>query len=81
MLRKENITFIFLLLDIFFIYISNVFPFPVLPCGNPHFSQCLYEDAPPSTQPLLHFWTGIPLHWGIETQGLLLRLMSIKART
>jgi hypothetical protein len=27
--------FIFLLLDIFFIYISNVFPFPGLPFGNP----------------------------------------------
>ena len=39
----------FSFLDIFFIYISNVFPFPGLPFGRPPFhshSCCLYESAP-----------------------------------
>jgi hypothetical protein len=41
-----------LLLDIFFIYISNVFTFPGLPFGNPlshPLSPCLYKGAPPPT--------------------------------
>jgi hypothetical protein len=45
----------YFLLDIFFIYISNVSPFPGLPFGNPlsHSpSPCLYEGAPPPTHPL-----------------------------
>ena len=37
-------------LDIFFIYISNVFPFPSLPFRNPPpSSPCLYESALPLT--------------------------------
>jgi hypothetical protein len=41
-------------LDIFFTYISNVFPFPGLPFGNPlshPYSPCLYEGAPPPSHP------------------------------
>jgi hypothetical protein len=64
------------LLDIFFIYISNVFPFSDIPLRNPtshHPFPCLYEGA---------FYPGIPLHWGIkhpQAQGLLLPLMTNKA--
>ena len=71
-----------LFLDIFFIYMSNVIPFPGLPSGNPlsHLSSpCLYEGTP---HPLLPSCPGIPLHWGIkhpQAQGLLLPLMSDKA--
>jgi hypothetical protein len=38
-------------LNIFFIYISNVFPFPGLPFGNPlsHPTPCLYDGASPPT--------------------------------
>ena len=70
-------------LDIFFIYISNVFPFPVLLFGNPSShppSLCLYEGAPLPTHPSSR--PGIPLYWGIEhiqAQGPLLPLMSNKA--
>jgi hypothetical protein len=56
-------------LDIFFIYISNVFPFPGLPFRNTlsHLPPpCLYESAPQPTHPLLSILPGIPLHWGIE---------------
>jgi hypothetical protein len=45
-------------LDIFFIYISNVFPFPGLPFRNPlshPSSLCLYEGAPPPP-PILLPW-------------------------
>ena len=38
--------------DMFFIYISNVFPFPGLPSGNPLFhssSPCLYKGVPLTT--------------------------------
>jgi hypothetical protein len=68
-------------LDIFFIYISNVIPFPGLLSRNPKsyfLSLWLYEGAPPPTYPLPPSHTGIPLHWGIEpsqAQGLLLPLM------
>jgi hypothetical protein len=68
------------LLDIFFIYISNVIPFP------PHFPSKSSLSHPPSpcspTHPLLLPCPGIPLHWGIEPsqyQGPLLPLMSHKA--
>jgi hypothetical protein len=46
-------------LDIFFIYISNVFPFPGLPFGKPLTHPpfpCLYEGAPPPTTPILLPW-------------------------
>jgi hypothetical protein len=41
-----DITFSFLLLDIFFIFISNVIPFPVFSSGNPlchPLFPCLYD--------------------------------------
>ena len=64
------------LFDIFFIYISNVIPFPGFPSKNPL--------SPPSspcspTHPLLLPGPGIPLHWGLEPsqdQGPLLPLMT-----
>jgi hypothetical protein len=68
-------------LDIFFIYISNVFPFPDLSFENPP-SPCLYYSAPPPTNSLPSSCPGIPLHLGIEhpqAQGPLLLLMSNKA--
>jgi hypothetical protein len=46
-------------LDIFFIYISNVFPFPGIPFGNPlpyPPYSCLYEDGPSFTTPILPLW-------------------------
>jgi hypothetical protein len=46
------------LLDIFFIYISNVIPFPSFPSENPP------SLAPQPTHS--HSWPGIPLYWGIE---------------
>jgi hypothetical protein len=55
-------------LDIFFIYISNVFPFSGLPFGNPlshPSSPCLNEGVPP-THPLPSSCPGIPLYWGIK---------------
>jgi hypothetical protein len=51
------------LIDLFFIYISNVIPFPGLPSKipiHPH-SRC----SP--THPLLLPCPGIPLHWGIKS--------------
>jgi hypothetical protein len=60
----------FLLLDIFFIYISNVILFPGLPSGNPLFyspppvSMKVLHHSP--THPLLSSCPGIPLYWGIE---------------
>jgi hypothetical protein len=65
-------------LDIFFIYISNVIPFPGLPSGTPNF----ISPPMPLHLPLPSFHPGIPLHWGIEptkAQGPLLPLMSNKA--
>jgi hypothetical protein len=58
-----------LFFDTFFIYPSNVIPFPSflpqkplsrLPC------PCYGEGAPPHAHPLLPPCPGIPLHWGIE---------------
>jgi hypothetical protein len=48
-------------LGIFFIYISNVFPFPGLPFGKPLFHlpfPCLYEGVPPPTPTLAFPDTG-----------------------
>ena len=73
------------LLDILFIYISNVIPFPGLPSRNPlahPSSPCFYEGAPKHTYPLLPPYPGIPLYWGIKpshNQGQLLPVMSDKA--
>jgi hypothetical protein len=55
--------FLSLLLDIFFIYITNVIPFPGFPSKNP-------LSHPPSpclpTHPFPLPCPGIPLHWVIE---------------
>jgi hypothetical protein len=70
--------FSFILLDIFFIYISNVTPFPGFPSGNLLSHPCFYEGVPPISPPC----PGIPLHWVIEPsqdQGTLLLLMPDKA--
>jgi hypothetical protein len=60
------------LLDIFFIYISNVTLFLVYPLKTPyHLALTLLLPGP-----------GIPLHWGIEPlqdQGRLLPLITNKA--
>ena len=67
---RLNVTHFFsFLLDIFFIYIFNIFPFPVLALENPLFhtcSPCLYEGAFSPTHPLLFSLPVIPLHWSIE---------------
>jgi hypothetical protein len=61
--RNWPTTNFFFLLYIFFIYISNVIPFPYFPSENPPI---------PSPLPLLTNLPiplpcpGIPLHWGIE---------------
>jgi hypothetical protein len=74
-----------LFLDIFFIYISNVFPFPGLPFRkllSLPCSPCLYKGAPPPSHPLPSSHPGIPLQGGIKhhhVQGTLLTLMSNKA--
>jgi hypothetical protein len=61
--------FIFLL-NILFIYISNVSPFPDFPFTNPIYyppSPCFYEGAHLPNHTLLATIPGIPLHWGMET--------------
>jgi hypothetical protein len=70
-------------IDILFIYISNVIPFPSfprkLPISSP--SPCFYGSVPPLTYPLLPPQPGIPLHGGIkrsQDQGPLLPLMPDK---
>ena len=84
-ISKSTQSILIFLLDIFFIYISNVFPFPGLPFGNSLSyppSPCFYEGAPWAACPLLSSLPGIPLHWDIEhpqTQGPLLPLMFNKA--
>ena len=67
----------FFLLDIFFIYISNVIPFPGFPSENPL--------SPPVSSAhqhtLLFLVLGIPFHWGTEPsqeQGPLLPLVTDK---
>jgi hypothetical protein len=77
-----GIWFFLCLLDIFFIYISNVICFPALPSDQTPFhfpSPCFYEGVPTPTHPLLTSCPGIPLHWGIkssEDQGPLQPLIS-----
>ena len=68
-MKNDFSFYIFLLLNIFFIYIFNVFPFPGLPLGKPFSyapSPCLYEGDAPPTHPLLPSHPGIPLLWGIK---------------
>ena len=81
-LLKESaaiaISFPFLLLDIFFMYISNVIPVPGFHPENPLSSPTPFSP----TQPLLLPRHGIRLYWGIEPlqdQAPLLSLMSDKA--
>lgn len=83
LISGERKCFFFFLLDNFFIYIPNIFPFPGLPFGNP-----LCHPQPASMRvllphpPLPSSHPGIPLYWGIEppqAQGPLLPLMSNKA--
>jgi hypothetical protein len=67
------------LLDIFFIYISYVIPFPSFPSKNP--LSPLPSPCSP-THPFPLPGPGIPLYWGIEPsqdQGPFLPLMSDKA--
>jgi hypothetical protein len=75
--RKVGFFFVFfLLLDIFFIYISNDIPFPSFLSENPlppPSSPCSPTHLLPLPGP------GIPLYWGIESsqhQGTLLPLMT-----
>ena len=76
--RSSRAVPFFKLLDIFFIYISNVIPFPGLLTEKPLF----HSSIPCSpTHPLPLPCPVIPLHWGIEPsqdQGPLLPLMSNK---
>jgi hypothetical protein len=67
--------FHYFLLDIFYIYVSNVILFPSFPSENP-LSPCPSPCSP--THPFLVPGPGIPLYWGIESsqdQGPLLPLM------
>jgi hypothetical protein len=71
-----SFSFLFIL-NMYFIYISNIFPFSGLP-----FRRLLSHPLPlplwrcsPTHLPVLPFHPGIPLHWGIEypqAQGPLL---------
>jgi hypothetical protein len=68
----------YFLLDVFFIYISNVIPFPAFPSNPPSHSPSPRSPNHPLPLPC----PGIPLHWGIkpsQDQGPLLSLMSNKA--
>ena len=57
------VCFVLLLLDIFYIYISNVIPFPRFPSEtSPILSPLPLLTNPPTPTPC----PGIPLHWGIE---------------
>ena len=70
---------IYVWLDVFFTYISNVIPFPRFPSENALF-HCPSPCSP--TYTLMLPCPGIPLYWGIESsqdQGTLLPLMSNKA--
>jgi hypothetical protein len=62
-------------LDIFFIYISNVIPFPTFPPKILYPLPLPLLPSPPTPIP----GPGIPLYWGIEPsqdQGPLLPLMT-----
>jgi hypothetical protein len=75
--REFSFSFFFLL-NIFFIYISNVIPFPSFPSENP-LSPSPFPYSP--THPLLLSGPGIPLHWVIvpsQDQGPLLPLITNK---
>jgi hypothetical protein len=82
MFLLENKTF---LLDILFIYISNVILFAGFLSANPlsyPTPLLFYEGAPLPSHPLPPHSPGIPLYWGIEPsqdQGSLLPLMLDKA--
>jgi hypothetical protein len=73
--------FFFLLLDIFFIYISKLSPFPVshpheTPIPSPCFKNAVSQHTHPLPLPC------IPLHWDmdpLQDQGPLLPLMTNKA--
>jgi hypothetical protein len=72
--------FLFFLIEHFFLYISNVIPFPGFPLETPYprTLPCFYEGAPQLTYPLLLPRSDIPLHWGIKSsqdQGPFLLLM------
>ena len=72
------------LLDILFIYISNVISFPSFHSSKPlsHPPSPCYEGAQTPAHPLLPPCPGILLHWGMESsqnQGPLLPLLSNKA--
>jgi hypothetical protein len=73
---SSSFFFFFFLIRYFFIYISNVFPFPALPfvIFLSHLpSPCLSEGAP---SPLLSSLLGVPLHYSTahpQAQGPLRR--------
>ena len=68
----------YILLDILFIYISNVIPFPGFPSTNPYsisLLPCFYKGVLPHRP-------AIPIHWGIkpsQNQWPFLPLMPDKA--
>jgi hypothetical protein len=73
-ITARYLDFIFIFLDNFFIYISNVIPFPTFPSKNP-------PTPPPCslTHPFLLPGHGIPLYCYIESsqdQGSLLPLIN-----
>jgi hypothetical protein len=75
-LYMHEILFFYFLLDIYFIYISNVVPFPSFPS-----EKSLFPPTFPcsSTHPLHFPGSGIPLYRGIEPSqdlGPLLPLMT-----
>jgi hypothetical protein len=75
----------FFKLDVLFIYISNVIPFPNVPWATSlsHLAlPCFHEGAPLPTYSLLPHYPSIPLLWDIkplEDQETLLLLMPDKA--
>ena len=70
--QKILLTFIFylcILLDVFFIYISNIISFSSFLPQNPlshSLSLCFYEGVPPLSHTLLPPHPDIPLHWCIQ---------------
>jgi hypothetical protein len=66
--RVEECKLIHFLLDIFFLYISTVIPFPGFPSENPLPTTsypCFYEGVPPLSP---DSWPGIPLHLSIKSK-------------